>query len=79
VKRDISLLPTDTLGSDVRTNVIPCKVLVENYDLDADSNSAIAAGILSTYVITLLMLQDYVVVKTQNYRLASLMGVVRCV
>jgi len=56
VKRDISLLPTDTLGSDVLTKVIPCKVLVENYDLDADSNSAIAAGILATYVITLLML-----------------------
>jgi hypothetical protein len=56
VERDISVLPTDTLGSDVLTNVIPCKVLVENNDLDVDSNSAIAAGILATYVIILLML-----------------------
>ena len=56
MERDISVLPTDTLGSDVLTNVIPCKVLVENNDLDVDSNSAIAAGILATYVIILLML-----------------------
>lgn len=56
MERDISVLPTDTPGSDILTNVIPWKVLVENNDLDADSNSALAAGILSTYVITLLML-----------------------
>jgi hypothetical protein len=79
VERDISVLPTDTPGSDVLTKVIPCKVLVENNDLDADSNSAIAVGILATYVITLLMLLDYAVIKTQSYRLANMMGVVKCV
>jgi hypothetical protein len=56
VGTDTSVLPTNTLGSDVLTNVIPCKVLVENNDLDAASNSAISAVILFAYVITLLML-----------------------
>jgi hypothetical protein len=56
VERDIPVLPTDTLGSDVVTNVIPCKVIVENNDPDPASNSAIAVGISARYVITLLML-----------------------
>jgi len=47
VERDISVLPTDTLGSDVLINIIPCKVLVENNDLDTDINSVFAAGILA--------------------------------
>jgi hypothetical protein len=56
VERDISVPPTDTLGSDVLTNVFPSKVLVENNDVEAASNSSIAAGISATYVMPLLML-----------------------